>query len=292
MGNVETLIQLPGGRIGGVDKRILYRIPYNVLTNSPNNFVDIPANSSSPFTSMTISGEGPCEIASLSAERDSACLVFLQIQNGETQSGLMNRAVHIDTIFGNGQRQYWLPETLYLDELRTMIASFTDLQGGANRAALNMGGCRYLQLQVDPYMEEIRSRLENRQYMTTPYWYTLDNGDVTIPAGTTVQETITVGQRCHFQLCNMTAVATSMAFDINIVDISRGESIIDAPGNSNRAISAGLCIGNANYPFKFHESRLIQVGQKLLVTLTDRSGFDNRVHLTLGGKAIENMMWR
>ena len=115
MPRIETLIQDPSGRILGVDPRVISRIPYALLTNQPNNFVAIPANSSSPFTSITVSGEGPCEIASFAHEKTGACRVSMQIQDGSTQRGLMNRAVHIDTIFGNGQQPYWLPETLYID---------------------------------------------------------------------------------------------------------------------------------------------------------------------------------
>jgi len=292
MPRVETLIQEPSGKIAGVDPRRLYDLPFALLTNPPNNFVAVPANSSSPLTAITVSGEGPCEIANLAHEKLGECRVSMQIQDGETQRGLMNRACHIDTIFGSGQQPYWLPESLYIDELRSLIINFTDLSGVANQVAVNMGAARYLALQVDPYMEGIRKRLEERQYMATPYFYTFDPGVAVIPAGGTLTSTITVGQRDHFQLHTLTVVATSMAFDIQIIDVARGESLIDAPNNTTRQVAAGVILGSANFPYKFHTPRLINIGQKLDVIMTDRSGAQNTVYLTLGGRGITDKMWR
>lgn len=291
MPRIETLIQDPSGRILGVDPRALAQMPYFLLTNQPNNFVTIPANSSSPFTSITVSGEGPCEISTLAHEKTGACRVSMQIQDGSTQRSLMNRAVHIDTIFGNGQQPYTLPETLYIDELRSLVINFTDISGSANRCAINLGSKRYLSLQVDQYMEEIRKRLSSKQYTSTPYWYTFDAGFVDVGIGATVRQTITVGQREHFQIHNLTVVATSLAFGINVIDVARGESIINAPNNTNRQVSAGLILGNANFPFKLHTPWIIQVGQKIEVIITNNSGAPNRIFLTLGGRGIADKMW-
>lgn len=291
MPQIETLIHDPAGRILGVDPRIMSQMPYFLLTNQPNNFVTIPANSSSPFTSITVSGEGPCEIFSFAHEKTGACRVSMQVQDGSTQRSLMNRAVHVDTIFGNGQQPYHLNETLYIDELRSLVINFTDISGSANRCAVALGSKRYLSLQVDQSMELIRERLKNKQYMSMPYWYTFDNGFVDVGVGATVRQTITIGQREHFQIYDMTTVATSLLFDINVIDVARGESIINAPGNTNRQVSAGLILGNANFPFKLHTPWLIQVGQKVDVILTNNSGAPNRIYFTMGGRGITDKMW-
>ena len=293
---IKTLIETPDGSIAAVDPRRLAEIPFSLLTNPPNNSVAIPASSASIQRAMTVSGEGPCEVANFAHEQTGAALVNMQIQDGETVRGLMNGGIHIDTIFGSGQQPYWLPETLYLDELRSLIMTFTDISGAGNAVRPNFSAGRYLSLQIDPYMEKIRKRLEQRQYMAVPYFYTWDqglvNGGVTVGALATAQFTITVGQSEHFQIHTLTGVQTSINYDINIVDTSRGESIIDAPNNTSRAVSAGLVVGTANFPFRFHTPRLIQIGQQLLVTLTDRSGAPNTIHLTLGGRAITDKMWR
>jgi hypothetical protein len=292
MPRVETLIQRADGGIDGVDARRLYELPFSLLTNRPNNFVVIPANSSSPFTAMTLSGEGPAEICAFACERTAPCRVFMQMQDGTRQRGLMNKAVHIDCLFGNGQLPYPLPETLYVDELHSLVVNFTDLSGAGNQAALNLKSGRYLALRVDPYMEEIRRRMEGEQYMSNPYFYTFDNGFVDVGAGATVQATISVGQEYHFLMRQFSVVATSNQFNINIVDDARGESLIDAPGNTNRTIAANLLLGTNNYPYILPAPRFINLGQKLIVTLTDRSGAPNRIYMAIGGRNIKDRMWR
>jgi hypothetical protein len=137
--------------------------------------------------------------------------------------------------------------------------------------------------------------MDERQYLSVPYWYTLDRattlGGVTVAPGATVQETITIGRDHHFQIFQLSAVSTGV-FDINIVDSQRGESLISAPQDVNYAIGSELILGNGNFPFRFHEPRLIQTGQRLVVTLTDRSGAPNLIHVTLGGRALATRMWR
>jgi len=287
------LIEPPArdGRVLAVNKRRLAEMPYFLLTNPPRNIVAIPANQGSPMNIMMVSGEGPAQLVSFGHEKLDAMRVFLQIQDGQMMRGLMNGSVHIDTIMGNGQQPYRLPEALYLDELRSLQITFTDISGVDNEVRVSALASRFLAQQVDPAMERIRNRLNNRQYMSTPYWYTLDEGPVTIPAGTTITPQITIGQDSHFQLFQMSVVSDGL-FDIDIVDTQRGESIISGPLDVHYPIGSELILGNGNFPYRFHEPRLFQIGQRLVVTLTDRSGADNTVHLTLGGRAVAVRMWR
>jgi len=293
MSRMPTLIESPrrDGSIIAVNRRRLNEMPYFLLTNPPNNSVALLANQASPMQVCTISGEGPAQIVSLAHEKTGVCRVFLQIQDGQIQRGLMNGACHIDTIMGTGAQPYPLAEALYIDELRSLQCSFTDISGAGNAVRVMALATRYLTQQADPSLERIRKRMDARQYISMPYWYTLDNGPVVVGAGATVQQTITVGQDHHFQLFQMSAVSTGL-FDINIVDTQRGESLISAPQDVNYAIGSELIIGNGNFPFRFHEPRLVQVGQRLVVTLTDRTGAPNTIHLTLGGRALAVRMWR
>jgi len=293
MPKMPTLIESPrrDGSIVAVNRRRIAEQPYFLLTNVPNNSVPILANQSSTVQVMGVSGEGPAQIVSFGHEKTGTARVFLQIQDGRTQRGLMNGACHIDTIMGTGRQPYFLPEALYIDELRSLLVTFTDISAAANAVRFSALCTRFNTQQVDPTLERIRKRMEQRQYLSVPYWYTLDAGPVVVGAGLTVQQAITVGQDHHFQIMQMSAVSTGL-FDINIVDSQRGESLISAPQDQNYAIGSELILGNANFPYKFHESRLVQTGQRLIVTLTDRSGAPNTVNLTLGGRAIAVRLWR
>lgn len=297
MPRMPTLIESPrkDGSIIAVNKRRVAEQPYFLLTNSPNNSAAILANQSTPMRVCTVSGEGPAQIVSLAHEKTGVALVFLQIQDGQNQRGLMNSSVHIDTIMGTGRQPYPLPEALYIDDLRSLQVTFTDISGAGNAVRMMALCSRFQTQQVDPTLARIRKRMAARQYLSTPYWYTLDGGGigggVAVGAGATVQDTVTIGQDHHFQLFQMSAVSTGL-FDINIVDIARGESLISAPQDVNYAIGSELILGTANFPFKFHEPRLFQTGQKLLVTLTDRSGAPNTIFLTLGGRMVATRMWQ
>lgn len=293
MSRLPTLIEPPqrDGRVLAVNKRRLAEMPYFLLTNPPRNTVEIAANQGSPMNIMMVSGEGPAQLVSFGHEKTADMRVFLQIQDGQMMRGLMNGSVHIDTIMGTGRQPYRLPEALYLDELRSLQITFTDISGAPNTVRVAALCSRFLAQQVDPAMERIRNRLNNRQYLSTPYWYTLDEGPITLGIGATATPQITIGQESHFQLMQMSAVSTGL-FDIDIVDTQRGESIISGPQDVHYPIGSDLILGNGNFPYRFHEPRLFQVGQRLVVTLTNRDAAPNTIHLTLGGRALAVRMWR
>lgn len=293
MSRIVSLIEDPTmtGRILGINQKKVAEMPFFLLTNDPENAVVIPASQSVPMKVMTISGEGPASVVSLAHQKTGDMLIFMQIQDGQTQFGLMNQPVHIDTVVGSGLQPYRLPEALYLDELRSLQVTFTDISAVANEVRLLALANRMLSQQVDTTLNRIRKRMEARQYLSIPYWYTFDGGAQVIGAGATVQATITVGQDHHFQIFKMAVQSTGL-FDIDIVDSQKGESIITAPNGVHYPIGSDLILGNGNFPFVFHEPRLVQVGQRLIVTMTDRSAAPNTVFLTLGGRAVKLRMWQ
>jgi hypothetical protein len=294
MPRIPTLVESPrkDGSIIGVNRRRIAEMPYFLMTNTPNNAVVVGANQSSPPQVCTLSGEGPAQIVSFAHQKTGVARVFMQTQDGTTQRGLMNRAVHIDTIMGTGQQPYMLPEALYVDELRSLVVAYTDLSGFANTIRFAGLATRYLHRQYDPTMERIRQRLAERQFLSMPYWYTLDQGSISVAGGATVQQVITIGQDHHFQIMQITGTSTR-PYDINIVDPNLGESLFSAPQDQNYAIGSELVVGSANFPFRFHEPRLVRAGQILLVTITDRGGVaPNVINLTLGGRTLALRMWR
>jgi hypothetical protein len=262
--------------------------------------VSIVANQSSAPQVLTVSGEGPAQMIAFGHEKTSDCLIYLQIQDGRTQRSLMNAPVHIDTIVGNMGQPFYLPEALYLDELRSVVLTFRDISGSANAVRFAAHAVRYLNAIQDADLSKIRKRMENRQYLSMPYFYTLDDGSVTVAPGVTSQFSITVGQDHHFEIMQAAAQVqdtSTLAFgtydwDINVVETSNGESLICAPQGNDRPISGLLWFGDGHFPFRFHESRLIQVGMKLLVTLVNNHANTLRFYLTLGGRALADRMWR
>jgi hypothetical protein len=245
--------------------------------------------------------------ASPSATSIYVATVLLQIQDGQGTRALMNGAAHIDTIFGNflpGNKAYPLAEALYVDEQRKILISATDLSQAppagsppvavTNNIRPNFIAERLLTRVYDPTTKKARDRMDKRQYLSMPYFYVLDNGFSKLAANGTNTETISLGQDSHFELFQLTAVATGGlgSFLINIVDQATGESVFDAPQGVSFPVSSGLVVGNASFPVRLHEPRFFEVGGKLVVTLTDVSGNPNTVYLTLGGRALADRMWQ
>lgn len=314
MSRSPSLITREDGEVLAINPRRLAEIPFFLTTNQPNDLVTIPAGQASQPLVGSISGEGPAQVFAFSREilrpptpapgtlqTDAQMRVFLQIQDGPMQRGLMNGAVHVDTIMGSLGLPYRLPEALYLDELRSLIFMFTNLNTTLVNAIRPVAQCsRFLTQLIDDDLTRIRKRMEQKQYLSVPYWYTFDQGPVDVAGGATAQATITVGQDHHFEFSKLSVVVENLnpvpapagPWDINIVDVSKGESIIDGPQNVDYPISGDLIFGNAQFPYNMYVPRLVQVGMRLLVTLVNRSADAQRFHLTLGGRALALRMWR
>jgi hypothetical protein len=292
--SVPTILSRPDGTVERVNLKRLNALPYWLLPNVPNNIVQMLANQSSNPTILSISGEGPAQINSFACNRTAPCLVLLQIEDGQNIQALMNRSIHVDALFGNfnaNSRPYPLPEALFLDETRSIVLTATDISGSNNQIATNMLAQRMLTRFVDNDLAIARARMDKRQYLTMPFFYALDNGSSVLTPGGTNVETVTIASDSHFDLFQISAVANGV-FDMQVINIATGESIIDAPQGATQAISSNLLTGGAaGFPFKFHEPRFFEINTKLQVTLTDRSGSGNTVFLCFGGRNLADKMW-
>ena len=80
------------------------------------------------------------------------------------------------------------------------------------------------------------------------------------------------------------------------MNVGTGESIIDAPLGATQQVNSLLAIGDANYPFRFHESIFCEIHTKLLVMTTDLSpvapGTFNDVYISIGGRILADRMWK
>lgn len=293
IGKWDTLISLKDGRVAAVEKRRLYEYPFFLCTDPPNNNVLSPAGQTSQETAMRVSGEGPVQMTQLGAVRDSthgAALVQLYMHDGSQRVQMSNVPLHIDTLFGPGGQMYPLPEGLYTDEDRAFSVAFTDLTGGGTGSRICCVGAKYTQLQADPSLARVKQRLKASEFLSTPQFYGVNDGKVILPKYTTAQYTIQITGGQNFEIHQLSAVSTG-SFALNIVDMAKGESIINAPRNGNYALPSSLFVGNGSYPYRFHEPILTFGGQTILVTLTDTSGSDNTIYLTLGGVALKVRKW-
>ena len=294
LSRVPTLIESKSrpGAIDAVHLRKLFEFPFWLTTDQPNNVVSVAANSASPLTTMRVSSAGPGIVNALSVRRTGTALIALNILDGQTPQTLMNGPVHIDAIVGNNTLPYRLAEPIYTDENRAVVVSFTDLSGSANTFRLVAHCARHTSVKYDPKLQDIRNRLKERQFISMPFWYTTDTGPVVLTGSGTGNVGISIAQDHHFLLYKMSVVATSRLFNLELIDTTKGKSLIDGPGQAGSEISANLCLGDANYPFVLPEPYFFEAGTKIQVNLTDRSASTNTIYLALHGSIIKTRMWR
>lgn len=293
IGKFDTLIGLKDGRIAAVEKRRLYEMPFFLMTDPPNNDVVSPAAQVSPETSMRVSGEGPLQITQLGAVRDTThgpVLVRLYMRDGSQQIKVSNVPIHIDSMFGPGGQMYPMPEGIYVDESRAMSADFTDLNGAGTNSRIVCVGAKYTNLQGDPSLERVKQRLKASEFLSVPQFYGVNDGKAVLTKYQTVQYQINIDAASNFEIHQLSC-ASDGDFLLNIVDMSKGESIINAPRNGNYPLPASLFVGAGGYPYRFHEPILVFAGQTLLITLVDTSGAANTVYLTLGGVGLKVRKW-
>lgn len=297
IGKFPTIISLKDGRVAAAEKRRLYEYPFFLCTDPPNNDVASTTvagvGQTSPETSMRVSGEGPLQITQLGAVRDAthgAALCQLYMKNGTQQVKASNTPIHIDTIFGQGGQMYPMPEGIYVDEARAMSADFTSLTGGDTLSRICAVGAKYTQLQQDPSLKRVKDRLEATEFLSVPQFYGINDGKAVLTKYQTLQFQMQIDGSSNFEIHQLSANSTG-DFLLNIVDMAKGESIINAPRNGSYPLPASLFVGDGSFPYRFHEPVLVFAGQTLLITLVDTSGAGNTVYLTLGGVGLKVKKW-
>lgn len=288
---IKTLLERADGSVAGVDRAKMAEIPFFFVTNPPNEAIVIPAGQSSALEIVSVSGEGPAEIDALSTERTGAALVKIRIMDGNTPRSLMNRDVHIDTIFGNGSLPFVMPESLYIDENRAANIIFSNISGAPNTIRPALSASRYLKEIYDPHLKITRNRLNRRQYLSCPYFYTFDTPVTALGIGAATTAQISIGTDHHFELWKITGVQTG-PYDLNITDMTTGEPLVDGFQGNTFGISNGLIVGTAGFPFILKEPRRFKKGTKLMVNIQNRHGAPNTIFLTLSGRMIADRMWR
>ncbi len=297
MGRTTTVYALKSGRVIGVNKHRFSELPFFLCTNPPNNDVAVTANNISAATAMGVSGEGPMQLSMLGAVRNeaegthNACSVLLTMHDGSGTTDLMNSPCHIDTIFGPGGQMYPLPEAIYIDEDRSLTMVAQDLSGGDESVRICAVGQKYTQLQQDPNASRTKERLKKEQFDSFPYFYTFDNGVAAITSAFGEQQfQIIIDGSHNFEIHQFSAVSDG-TFSIDIVDLTKGESIINAPNGTHYPVPSELFLGDFGYPYRLHEPVIIFGGQRLLVTLQNTTPDVNNIYLTLGGKALKVREW-
>jgi hypothetical protein len=286
------------GAIIAVNKKRLYNQPFILNTNSPLADVPVLSGQQSDTVGMRVSQEGPMVLTHLGAVQDDAhdnVLVQLIMNDGNNPIVLTRSWCHVRTLFGPGGLTYPLPQGLYLDESRALSATFREPDtDGDTLARISMAGMKYSKIYQDPELLRTRKKLESSQYESMPYFYPLDSQRVLIGAFTQVVREIQIDAAHNFLLHQIGRFTTGN-FSINIIDMAKGESIINGPSGSNFEVPdqmlCGLDGASEGYPYRFKEPIMFYANQKIQVTMTNLTGAEIDVYLTFGGEAFAVRQW-
>ena len=281
------------GKITGLDVSMLQEYPFFLLTQPPNNSVSVSASQSSQANIMAVSGDGPIIVVAMGIKSTGTCLISLSIQDGGSQRALMNGNCESSIIFGSAGKPYYLPAPLFVPENKNVVARITDTSGSTNNVRISMWGLRITRKTLDLYQKIAKSREGERQYLTTPYFYTMkptNNSSAKIGAlrlsalGSSTQA-IDIGGGNHFQMLTLSRTSTG-AFTLQINEAATGETLINAPQGQTYAIRDELLCGNGQFPYRMPWPRTFKAGSKLILTLTDLSNANNDIYLVIGGRNI------
>lgn len=294
----KTYVANASGAIVAVNKKRLYQQPFILNTNPPNTDVSVSSGAQSRAVGMRVSQEGPLVLTYLGAVQDDQhddLLVQLMYQDGSNVINLTRSWCHIDTIFGPGGLTYPLPAALFLDEGRSLAVTFREPDtDGDTLGRISIAGVKYSKIYPDPDLIRVRKRLKNGQCESLPYFYPLDSQSVSIPAFSEVTREVQIDAAHHFLLHQIGRKSTG-EFSINIIDMSKGESIINGPSGSNFEVPdqflCGLSGSSEGYPYKFEEPIMFYAGQKIQVTMTNLTASANQVYLAFGGEAFKVRDW-
>jgi len=283
---LRTFVQDSAGNLV-VNPAKMYVQPYILLPDSPNEAVTVAANSASQPLVLTGPQEGPFEAFFLAA-RCTSLAIRVTFEYRKRQ--LQNYGIHGQTILGcqylnvvaNGFVGYILPETLWLLPRETLIIQATDLSGDTNILKFSLHGRLYSVGATPTSVSEIPKTLNmaNRSMqMSAPFWYTTENPPLTLSANQTVQTSIHIGRDGAFELHKIGAYSTG-AFSVVIYDPNSGRRL------TSGAVHSDLLTGNAWFPYILAEPLFMKRNSWLKLDITDLSGSENSIYLTLAGRRI------
>lgn len=283
----DTIVSSPSGAPIAVDRRKLMEVPYFLMTNPTQNIVALPANGSVAGIMCNVSSDGPAEVLAHASEATGEYTVVMRIRDGAENRQICNAPIHNLLIAGNNLMPYRLPESLLVDEMRGIEMDFADLSGSPNNVRFVSHAVRYLEIMDDPKAERLRTRMRRRQHLSFPYYYGFEGvGYARLAAGAVGNYPITIGED-HFELMTIAYWGRQgQDIDLQIIDVTRGEPLIDAFGGDYYPINARLLAFDARFAYRLCEPRMIMGGSKLVVQVRNNAVAQNDIYICLGGRAL------
>jgi hypothetical protein len=213
---------------------------------------------------------------------------FIQFFDPGTQRRLQNKPMHSTNVVGSGRRPFRLPEPYFFnvgDAQREVIVTVSRLAADVTDAQLVLYGRRFYHKEAPPDVgQEINRKFgegwRTYSYFLMPKEYGNDGVPPVLAAGATTTFTFDMDNSADTDLHKIMAQSTG-AFKFALRERDTNRTI------SNGTIHSTNGWGNAEFPFYFADSFLLERQKQLLCEITDLSGDDNSIFLTMAGRRLQ-----
>ena len=218
----------------------------------------------------------------------STGVFLLEFFDPGTNRLLQNAPIHSSTIVGVAARQFRLPEPYFLnvgDSQRQLKCTLRDLSGNANTVRLNLPGRRIYHKEAPPDVALDLQRIFGQGSRTYAYFLlpkeTQNNGVVTpVSANGTASFTFESDASADTELQKLMVASTGIfSFTLRERDTNR----LLMP----QAIHSQNGWGNAEFPYYFADTYLLERQKQLIMDVTDLSGSENFLYLTIAGRRLQ-----
>lgn len=244
----------------------------------------IPANETLPSRPMSQRFEGIFRGEYLYCLRSNDEMTIRLNGTGGYRYNNNEIPVHIQTLFSEfGGRPFVLPEAMYLPSRENLFVEYTNLTGNPITAQMVVAGLLYIPSRITS--ENLQNRVvreASRWKWLRPHWSGLDNdGVVTVGAGATVQDTLTVDETGFFSASKIAIYSPDGLADLTI----RAWDGADRQMMS-AAIPATFFGGDDEYPFIIPVKWALPEKTRIRFELVDASQQERDVYITVIGKRL------
>lgn len=244
----------------------------------------VPANGQSADVTLALVDEGMFEGAYFTARFEDSegasvadpDLLFELIDN-QRKVSLTGRPCHVQTVIGNGQRPWVLPESLPVDKNQPLIVRFWNLSQSDVYVKFQIHGKRMYTEQIrDDRLDRYVARRRNRNKHMSLYMCPLDTDPSITGGATNADYYLTNDANIYFEVRKITYRSTGV-FKFQVIDEKSN-------GMQSGWVHIVGAAGIAQYPFIYYTPWVIQPGGKVTFRINELTGQTNKLYLTLSGR--------
>lgn len=213
---------------------------------------------------------------------------LLEFFDPGSQRRLQNRPVHSSCIVGVAARQFRLPEPYFFnigDAQRQLKCYIRDLSGSSNTVRLNLMGRRIYHKEAPPDVALDLARKFGFGSRTYSYFLvpneTKNDGTVTpVTANGTASFTFESDASADTEVQKLMASSTG-AFSFTFRERATNRLLMPVQIHSQNGF------GNAEFPFIFPDTYLLERQKQILMEVKDLSGSDNYIYPVMAARRLQ-----